>query len=90
MRVQPRASRTRVVGVQGGVLKLQVTAAPVDGKANQAVVALLADWLGVPPRTVAVVRGATARDKLVEVTSPDPQGLAAAIGARVDIQKGAD
>lgn len=90
IRVVPRSSRNRVVAVQGGALKLQVTAAPVDGAANRAVVELLADWLGVARASVAVVRGHSARDKLVEVTSADPQALARAIATRVDNLGGAD
>ena len=57
MRVQPRSARDRVVGLHGGALKVQVTAPPVDGAANRAVIELLAEWLGVPRRAVAVVRG---------------------------------
>jgi uncharacterized protein (TIGR00251 family) len=85
VRVQPRAARDRVIGSHGGVLKVQVAAPPVDGAANQAVVNLLAEWLGVPRRSVAVLRGHSARAKLIEVVSDDPQALAAAIAARVDI-----
>lgn len=85
VRVQPRAGRDRVVGAHGGALKVQVTAPPVEGAANQAVVTLLAEWLGVPRRSVAVLRGHATRDKLIEVVSDDPQALAAAIAARVDI-----
>jgi uncharacterized protein (TIGR00251 family) len=90
VRVQPRSRRDRVVGGQGGVLKVQVTAAPVDGAANQAVVELLADWLRVPRRSVTVIRGRTGRDKLVEVQSDDPQRLARAIRTRVDNPEAAD
>lgn len=90
VRVQPRSRRDRVVGGQGGVLRVQVTAPPVDGAANQAVVELLAEWLGVPRRSVAVIRGRMARDKLVEVASGDPQQLARAIRARVDNPEAAD
>jgi uncharacterized protein (TIGR00251 family) len=85
VRVQPRAARDRVVGAHGGALKVQVSAPPVEGEANQALVRVLADWLGVPRRAVTLVRGQSARDKLVEVVSDDPPGLAAAIAARVDI-----
>jgi uncharacterized protein len=85
VRVQPRAGRDRVVGAQGGALKVQVTAPPLEGAANRAVVLVLAEWLGVARRSVVVLRGHSARDKLVEVVSDDPPALAAAIAARVDI-----
>lgn len=79
VRVQPRASRDRVVGRHGDALRVQVSAPPVEGQANQAVEDLLATWLGIPRRTVSVLRGHSARDKLVEIASDDPVGLAARI-----------
>ncbi len=50
-----------------GMLELWVRQPPVEGQANQAVVALLAEWLGVPRSSVRLVRGARARLKVVEV-----------------------
>ena len=69
VRVQPKASSNRVVGYHGDTLRVQVTALPQDGKANAAVVALLAETLGVPKSRVRIVRGHTARDKVVTVGS---------------------
>ena len=94
VRVQPRSARGRVVGVHAGALKVQVTAPPVNGAANQAVVDLLATWLRVPRRAVAVIRGQSSRDKLLEVISDDPVAMArrieAALARRVDNAQGAD
>lgn len=81
VRVQPRSARDRVVGLHGGALKVQVAKPPVDGAANQAVIELLAEWLGVPRRSVAIVQGKSRRDKVVEVASDDPVGLARQIQA---------
>jgi len=67
VRVQPRAARDLIVGWREGVLRVSVTAPPVDGEANQAVGALLARALGVRPSAIAVVAGARGRDKLVRV-----------------------
>jgi uncharacterized protein len=67
LRVQPRAARTEVVGRHGDALRVRVTAPPVDGAANQALVRLLADRLGVPRGTVQVVAGETGRNKIVAV-----------------------
>jgi uncharacterized protein (TIGR00251 family) len=67
VRVQPRASRDEVVGWQGAALRVRVTAAPADGRANRAVAALLADAFGVPLSTVQLVRGHASRDKLYRV-----------------------
>jgi uncharacterized protein (TIGR00251 family) len=77
--VQPRASRDRVVGRHGDALRLQVSAPPLEGQANQAVADLLAAWLGIPRRTVSVLRGHGSRDKLIEIASEDPAALAARI-----------
>lgn len=67
VRVQPRAKRNEIAGERDGALLVRVTAPPVDGKANAAVCKLLAKALGVAPSTVAVIRGQSARDKLVSV-----------------------
>ncbi len=74
--VQPRASRSRVVGPHGDRLKVQVAAPPVDGAANAAVVALMAAEAGVPKRAVTLVRGQTGRRKTVHVAGVDPAYLA--------------
>ena len=65
--VQPRASRSEVVGTHGAALKVRLLAPPVDGAANDALVALLAQELGVPRRDVRIVQGATSRAKVVEI-----------------------
>ncbi len=67
VRVQPRASRSAVDGVHGDVLKVRLTAPPVEGAANEALVALLADELGVSRRAITIVAGASSRSKIVEV-----------------------
>lgn len=75
VRVQSRAKRTEIVGVRDGALVVRVNAPPVDGKANAAVCKLLAKRLGVPPSAIAVVRGASARDKLLSVDGIDTAQL---------------
>jgi hypothetical protein len=65
--VQPRASRSEIIGQHGAALKVRLQAPPVDGAANEALVHLLADSLGVSRRSVRVVAGATSRTKTVEV-----------------------
>ncbi|HKW94264.1 MAG TPA: DUF167 domain-containing protein [Methylomirabilota bacterium] len=67
VRVQPRARRDEIVGWQGAALRVRVTAAPHDGLANRAVTGLLAAALRVPASHIALIRGATARDKLFRV-----------------------
>ncbi len=75
--VQPGAKRSGAAGLHGGALKLRVAAPPVEGKANDALVAFIADALGVPRRAVSVVKGASSREKrvLVADASADPERL---------------
>jgi uncharacterized protein (TIGR00251 family) len=67
LRVKPGARRDAIVGVHGGALKVAVSAAPEHGKANDAVVALLAAWLDVPRSSVVIVAGASSQDKVAEI-----------------------
>lgn len=81
LRVQPRAGRSRVLGRHGAALKVQVAAPPVEGAANAAVVEVIADWLDVPRRCVALVQGERGRDKVVAIAAADPVALAGRIEA---------
>lgn len=67
VRLQPRARANEIVGEREGMLVVRVTAAPVDGRANEALCRLIAKRLHVGSRRVSVVRGAGAREKLVRV-----------------------
>ena len=67
VRVVPRASRNEIVGVHGDALKVRLTAPPVEGRANEALVVLLAKRLGVRKSQVEIVTGATSRRKLIRV-----------------------
>jgi uncharacterized protein (TIGR00251 family) len=80
VRLQPRARRTEVVGERAGAVVIRVTAPPVDGRANEALCALVAERAGVPRRAVSVVRGASSRDKVVRVEGVDEAQLRAALG----------
>ncbi|HVO18487.1 MAG TPA: DUF167 domain-containing protein [Anaeromyxobacter sp.] len=77
--VQPRASRTRVVGEHDGRLKVQLAAPPVEGEANRALVEFLAGELGVRRADVAVVRGEAGRRKTVRVTGRTAAQVRAAL-----------
>ncbi len=63
----PKSSHNRVAGIVGDRLKVCVTAAPEKGKANDAVVGTIADWLGVAKSAVSVVAGETSPKKTVRV-----------------------
>jgi uncharacterized protein (TIGR00251 family) len=67
LRVKPGARRDAIVGVHGGALKVAVNAAPEHGKANDAVIALLAARLAVPRSSVVIVAGASSQDKVAEI-----------------------
>lgn len=67
VRVQPRASRDRVLGMRDGALRVSVIAPPQDGRANAALLELLAETLGVAKSRLRVVRGHSSRDKVVAV-----------------------
>jgi uncharacterized protein len=67
VRVQPRASNNEIVGIHGDALKVRLTAPPVNGAANVALVELLADTIGIPVRAITIVAGASSRTKVVEL-----------------------
>jgi uncharacterized protein (TIGR00251 family) len=68
--VQPGARKSEVAGVHGDALKVRIAAPPVEGKANAALVAFLAEAFAVPERNVAIIRGETGRRKAVRVEAP--------------------
>ena len=68
VRVVPRASRNEIVGVHGGALRIRLTAPPVEGRANEALVAFLARQLGVRKSQVEIVAGSSSRCKVIHVT----------------------
>jgi hypothetical protein len=68
VRVAPRASRNQIAGVEGGALKIKLTAPPVEGAANAALIEFVAEWLDVRRSAVSIVSGDKARNKLVRVS----------------------
>ncbi len=69
--VQPGAKRSAVAGQHGDRLKLRIAAPPVEGRANTAVIAFVAERLGVPRAQVSIARGERSRDKLIAVATSD-------------------
>jgi uncharacterized protein (TIGR00251 family) len=80
VRVQPRRSRDEIVGEREGGIIVRVGAAPVDGKANDAVCKLVARRAGVPRTSVSVVRGQRSRDKQLLVEGVSEAELRQALG----------
>jgi hypothetical protein len=87
---QPGASRSRIAGLHGGAVKVQVRARPVEGAANRELVGILADALAVAPAHVTVEAGARGRRKRVRVVGLDPATVAARMAPFVDKAQGAD
>jgi uncharacterized protein (TIGR00251 family) len=78
--VQPRAFRTELAGIHGDALRVRLSAAPVDGAANEALVRLLADLLSVPRSAVQVIAGERSRSKIVAVSGIGPEQAARRLG----------
>jgi len=70
VRVSPRGSRSEIVGVKDGHLRIKTTAPPVDGRANKDVIRQLAKAFNVPPSRVTLRKGATGRYKSFLIDSP--------------------
>ncbi len=75
VRVVPRSSQNRLVR-EGEILKARLTAPPVDGAANAALLELLASQLDLPRRALRIVQGATSRQKIVEISGLTAEQLA--------------
>ena len=71
--VAPRASANKVVGLHNGAVKVALTAPPVEGAANKALIEFLAKTLGVPRGNVSIQSGETSRNKVVRVEGIDAQ-----------------
>jgi uncharacterized protein (TIGR00251 family) len=70
IQAQPGAKRTEVAGVHGAALKIRLAAPAVEGRANDTLIAFLAESFGVPRRNVTLVRGETGRRKTLRIESP--------------------
>ncbi|HEY5604100.1 MAG TPA: DUF167 family protein [Gammaproteobacteria bacterium] len=68
--VQPRASTNALVGLHGAHIKVRLTAAPVDGKANQLLIKQLAQWFHVPAARISILHGDTSKRKIVRIQQP--------------------
>jgi len=75
--VQPGAKRSEVAGLHGDRLKVRIAAPPLEGRANEALIAYLAERFDVPRAKVRVLKGEQSRTKLVAIDNPavDPEAL---------------
>ncbi|MEI7814572.1 MAG: DUF167 family protein [Coriobacteriia bacterium] len=79
--VTPRGGRDEICGWKGAELSVRVTVAPEGGKANAAVCVVVAKALGVPKSSVRVVRGESARHKILRIDGVDDAAIRQAFGA---------
>ena len=73
--VKPRASRNEILGYENDLLRLRVTASPIDGEANLLVRKVLAEALGIPPSRVEIIKGEKGRMKRVRIVGAPPEEL---------------
>lgn len=91
--LQPRASRNRLVGLHGQALKITLTAPPVEGAANDALLTFLATLLHVPRSAVSLLSGTKSREKQVLVHTADPEQVTRVVKlhlSRLDKRRGDD
>lgn len=71
VRVIPRSSKNEIVGTMAdGSLKVKLTAAPVDGAANEALIELLSEKFDLPKHCITILRGLKSKNKVVEISKP--------------------
>jgi uncharacterized protein (TIGR00251 family) len=73
VKVQPRAKRNAITGALGDALKLSLTAPPLEGRANHAVIEFFADLFEIPRSQVTITSGETSRNKLIRLTGVSAQ-----------------
>ncbi len=70
LHVQPGAKKTEIAGIHGDALKIRLAAPPIEGKANAALLAFLAEKFGVPLRNAVLKQGESSRRKVVSISGP--------------------
>jgi uncharacterized protein (TIGR00251 family) len=79
IRLQPRGGRDQVMGERDGAVLIRISAPPVDGKANAALITFVAKTVGVPKGAVTIVRGETSRNKVIRVAGRAADDVRAAL-----------
>ena len=80
IKVQPRASKSRIAGLLGDSLKVTLTAPPVDGAANMACIEFFARLMGLPKSRIEIISGQTGRTKLLKIFGINSADLKEKIG----------
>lgn len=76
LHIQPGAKKTEIAGLHGDALKIRLAAPPVDGKANECLIAFLAEELDVPRAQVELASGATSRRKRLRINGASAEAIA--------------
>ena len=79
VRVHPGARKNNVAGLHAGAVKISIAAPPADGRANEALIAYLADLLKVPRARISLVSGASSRGKVLRITGKSAAEVATAL-----------
>ncbi len=79
IRLQPRGGRDQVMGERDGAVLIRISAPPVDGKANAALITFVAKTIGVPKGAVTIIRGETSRTKVIRVAGRAADDVHAAL-----------
>jgi uncharacterized protein (TIGR00251 family) len=79
VRVHPGAKKNGVTGIHAGAVKISLTTPPTDGRANEALIALLAELLRIPRARISLASGATSRTKLLRITGKSAADLQATL-----------
>jgi uncharacterized protein (TIGR00251 family) len=78
--IQPRASKTELAGMHGGVIKIRIAAPAVENAANRALIDFVAQNLGIAKRSVRVIAGGASRRKVLEIDGVTAGEIAARLG----------
>ena len=84
VRVHPGAKKDAVTGTHAGAVKIALSAPPADGRANEALIAFVAEQLNLPRARVALVSGASSRSKVLRITGKSAAEVQAALSPSVD------
>lgn len=85
--VQPKASRCAVIGIHDGMLKIALTAPPVDGEANKMLIKFIASQMGVSKSLCTLVQGDTSRRKVVRIAGVTAQDVKQRLCSNVDLSQ---
>jgi uncharacterized protein len=83
--IQPRASKSEVAGMHGGVIKIRIAAPAVENAANLALMEFVAETLGIAKRSVRIVSGTASRRKVLEIEGVTDEQIAAKLSLPLDL-----